>query len=86
MDSISCTVSLTVNLSQFTLEADPNKIPHKICFSMSKQNEIRDLRQNSRRAMIKVAIMNMRNSVASDTTGSKYSKKPYIRTKTLRTI
>ena len=41
-DSISCTISLAVNLSQLTLEADPNKIPHKICFSMSKQNQIKD--------------------------------------------
>ena len=35
---------------QFTLEADPNKIPHKICFSMSKQNQIKDFPRNSLRA------------------------------------
>ena len=40
----------TVNLSQFTLQADPNKIPHKICFNMPKQNEMKDFPQNSRRA------------------------------------
>ena len=79
----SCTISLTVSLSQFTFEPDPNKIPHKICFNMSKQNEIKDFPHNSRRAQ-KVAIMNIGNSIALDPYN--YSKNPYIRTKVLRII
>ena len=59
------TISLTVKLSQLTLEADPNKIPHKICFNMSKQNQIKDFPQISRRAK-RVVIMNMGNSIAVD--------------------
>ena len=55
----------TVSLSQLTLEADPNKIPHKICFNMSKQNQIRDFPQNSRYVK-RVVIMNMGNSIALD--------------------
>ena len=55
----------TVNLSQLTLEADPNKIPPKICFNMSKQNQIKDFPQNSRKAK-RVVIMNMGNSIALD--------------------
>ena len=55
----------TVNLSQLTLEADLNKIPLKICFNMSKQNQIRDFPRNSRREK-KVVIMNMGNSIALD--------------------
>ena len=50
---------------KLTLEADPNKIPHKICFNMSKQNQIKDFPQNSRRAK-RVVIMNMGNSIALD--------------------
>ena len=61
----SCTISLTVSLSQLTLEADPNKIPHKICFKMSKQNQIKDFPQNSRKVK-RVVIMNMGNSIALD--------------------
>ena len=38
---------MTVNLSQLTLEADPNKIPLKISFNMSKQNQIKGFPQNS---------------------------------------
>ena len=57
--------SLTVNLSQLTLEADPNKILHKVCFNMSKKNQIKDFPQNSRRAK-RVVIMNMSNSIALD--------------------
>ena len=64
-DSIFCTISLTVKLSQLILEADPNKIPHKICFNMSKQNEMKDFPQNSR-GVKRVAIMNMGNSIALD--------------------
>ena len=56
---------MTVNLSQLTLEADPNKIPHKICFNMSKQNQIKDFPQNSRKVK-RVVIMNMGNSIALD--------------------
>ena len=48
-DSLSCTISMTVNLSQLTLEADPNMIPHKISFNLSKKNHIKDFPQNSRR-------------------------------------
>ena len=48
-----------------TLEADPNKIPHKICFNMSKQNQIKDFPQNCRRAK-RVVITNMGNSIALD--------------------
>ena len=59
------TISLTVNLSQLTLEADPNKIPYKICFNMSKQNQIKDFPQNSRKVK-RVVIMNMGNSIALD--------------------
>ena len=60
-DSISCTISLTVNLSQLTLEAGPNnKIPHKICVNKSKQNQIKDFPQNSRKVK-RVIIMNMGN-------------------------
>ena len=55
---------MTVNLSQLTLEADPNKIPHKIWFNMSK-NQIKDFPQNSRRRN-RVVIMNMGNSIALD--------------------
>ena len=57
--------SPTVNLSLLTLEADPNKIPHKICFNMSKQNQIKDFPQNSRKVK-RVVIMNMGNSIALD--------------------
>ena len=57
--------TLTVSLSQLTLEADPNKIPHKICFNMSKQNQIKDFPQNSRKVK-RVVIMNMGNSIALD--------------------
>ena len=64
-DSLSCTISLTVNLSQLTLEADPNKIPHKIWFNMSKKHQIKHLPQNSRRGN-RVVIMNMGNSIALD--------------------
>ena len=64
-NSIFCTISQAVNLSQLTLEADPNKIPQKICFNMSKQNQIKDFPQNSRRAK-RVVIMNMGNSIALD--------------------
>ena len=49
-DSISCTISMTISLSQLTLEADPNKIPLKIWFNMSTQNQIKDFPQNSCRA------------------------------------
>ena len=55
----------TVNLSQLTLEADQNKIPPKICFNMSKQNQIKDFPQNSRKAK-RVVLMNMGNSIALD--------------------
>ena len=65
IDSISCTMSLTVNLSQLTHEADPRKIPHRICFNMSKQNQIKDFPQNSRKVK-RVVIMNMGISIALD--------------------
>ena len=55
----------TVNLSMLTLESDPNKIPHKICFNMSKQNQVKDFLQNCRK-MKRVVIMNMGNSIALD--------------------
>ena len=58
-------MSLTVNLAQLTLEADPNKIPHKICFNMSKQNQVKDFPQNSPKVR-RVVIMNMGNSIALD--------------------
>ena len=58
-------ILLTVNLSQLTLEADPNKIPHKICINMSKQNQIKDFPRNSRKVK-RVVIMNMGNSIALD--------------------
>ena len=45
--------------------ADPNKIPHKICFNMSKQNQIKNFPQNSRKVK-RVVIMNMGNSIALD--------------------
>ena len=64
-DSLSCTISMTVNLSQLTLEADPNKIPHKIWFNMSKKHQIKDFPQNSRR-WNRVVIMNMGNSIPFD--------------------
>ena len=48
-----------------TLEADPNKIPHKICFNMSKQDQITDFPQNSRKVK-RVVIMNIGISVALD--------------------
>ena len=48
-----------------TLEADPSKVPHKICFSMSKQNQIKDFPQNSRKVK-RVVIMDMGNSIALD--------------------
>ena len=57
--------ALTVNLSQLTLEADPNKIPHKISLNMSKQNQIKDFPQNSRKVK-RVVIMNIGNSIALD--------------------
>ena len=41
-----------------SFEADRNKIPHKICFNMSKQNQITDFLQNSRKVK-RVVIMNM---------------------------
>ena len=40
-------------------------IPHKICFNASKQNQIKDFPQNSRKVK-RVVIMNMGNSIASD--------------------
>ena len=76
---------MTVNLSQLTLEADPNKIPLKIWFNMSKQNQIKDFPQNSCRAN-RVVIVNMGNSITVDLYGFKYSKDPYIRAEVLRTI
>ena len=42
---------------------NPNKIHHKICFDMLKQNQIKDFPQNSRRAK-RVVIMNRGNSMA----------------------
>ena len=50
---------------QLTLEADPNKIPHKICFNMSKQNQVKDFPPNSRKVK-RVVIMNMGNFIALD--------------------
>ena len=47
------------------VEADPNKIPHKICFNMSKQNQTKDVPQNGR-GVKSVVIMNMCNSIALD--------------------
>ena len=44
---------------------------------MSKQNQIKNFPQNSRRAN-RVVIMNMGNFIALDLTGFKYSKNPYI--------
>ena len=64
--------SLTVSLSQLTLEADQNKIPHKICFNMLKQNQIKDFPQNSRKVKrvviieLPMFIITMGNSVALD--------------------
>ena len=52
---------------------------------MSKQNQIKDFPQNSRRAK-RVVIMNMGNSIALTLTGFKYSENPFIRAKVLRTI
>ena len=54
-----------MNLSQLTAEADPNKIPHKICVDMSKQNQIKNFPQKSRKVK-RVVIMNMGNSIALD--------------------
>ena len=59
-------------------EADPNKIPHKICFSVSQQNEMKDFPQYSRKAK-QVATMNI-------FTGFKCCKNPYIRTRVSRNI
>ena len=56
---------MTVSISQSTLEADSNKIPHQICFNVSKQNQIKDFLQDSHRAK-RVVLMNMGNSVALD--------------------
>ena len=50
---------------QLALETDPKKIPHKICFNMSKQNQMKDFPQNSRKVK-RVVIMNMGNSIAVD--------------------
>ena len=53
---------------------------------MSKQNQIKDLPQNSCGAN-RVVIMNMDKSIQHWTfTGFKYSKTPYIRAEVLRTI
>ena len=41
------------------------KISHKICFNMSKQNEIKNFLESGRRAN-RVVIMNMGNSIALD--------------------
>ena len=60
---LNCTISLTVSLSQLTLEADPNKIPHKICFNMSKQNQIKDFPQNSRKVKRVVSSSSSSRSV-----------------------
>ena len=58
----------TISLSQLTLEANPNKIPHKICLNMSKQNQIKDFSQDSRKVK-RAVIMNMGNSKALDLYG-----------------
>ena len=58
---------------------------HKICFNMSKQNQIKDFSQNSRK-MKRVVIMNMGNSIALDLYRFLIQENLYIRAKVLRNI
>ena len=64
-DSLSCTISMTVNLCHLNFEAHPNKIPHKIWLNMSKKNQIKDFPQNIRKGNT-IVIMNMGNSIVLD--------------------
>ena len=52
---------------------------------MSKQNQIKDFPQNSRKVK-RVVIMNLGNSIALDLYRFLISKNPYIRAKVLRNI